>query len=202
MSRTVINPKSGRNLFRAPDNGIDCMLIGRICYLMNAPYIKSSDDNNDDDRPYTWADMPYHATKKQCQEMAGALLSVTDAILKEVFEYSRHCFSEDYTLADFRKFCIFYGRYLKKLKHGYIESGDYEFACVQKLIHQLMPRALLWSVTDTEEKFREWLEKPNSSFPGNFSPKDILWQSREPGMSHLVNIIRDHIENRISGIPH
>lgn len=199
MSRTVINPKSGRNLFRAPDHSIDCALIGKICQSMGAPYEVRSPHAPPEQQ---WPDMLYHATKKQCQEMAGALLSVPDTILEEIFNKNRRCFSEDYTLADFRKFCIFYGRYLKKLKHGYIESGDYEFACVEKLIHQLMPRALLWPVTDTEEKFREWLEKPNSSFPGNFSPKDILWQSRDPGMSHLVNIIRDHIENRISGIPH
>jgi hypothetical protein len=199
MSRTVINPKNGTNLFRAPDNGIDCALIGRICQAMGAPY--ETRGVNPTDPTMEWADMLYHATRKQCQEMSVALLTVPDSILQEIFDSRRHCFAESYTLENFREFCTYYGRYLKRLKHGYIESGDYRHTRVQKTIHKLMPRALLWSVTNTEEKFREWLERPNSDFPGNMAPCDFLWKSNEPGRGHLVDIVRGYIEKRLLGFP-
>lgn len=203
MSRTIVSPKSGRNLFKAPDNGIDCALIGRICCVMDAPYINRSFYTTEDVdiEPLSLALMPYKATKKECQEMAGALLNVPDDKLEKVFHFSKRCFSEDYTLTDFRNFCTFYGRYLKKLKHGYIDCGDYDSLTIEKKLHKLMPRAMLWPATDTEEKFRDWIARPNPDFPGNLSPEDLLWKSVQPGYSHVWDVVVQYIEKRLLGYP-
>ena len=202
MSRTLVNPKTGRLLSSVPDNGSDCILIGRICFHRGAPYHNPAPNVNlKDERPDTWVVMPYVATRLECQQMAQALLDVTDAELLDQYENAKHMFGEGYSVDQFRSWCTRMSSVLKRLKYGYCDCGDERYMNLQRLIHKIMPRALQWIVTDTEEKFRDWLERPNPDFVGNFAPIDLLHKSLEPGLKSCFNIVASHIENRVMGIP-
>ena len=205
MSRSNINPKTGKNLFSIPDNGSDCILIGRICFIKGAPCYNTKHPHEgtySDDRPETWMTLPYHATRPECQKIAQALLDVTDEELQNQLNYGSRLVGPGYTLEQFRQWVTKLSGAFKRLKYGYIEAGDEYFVRIEQMTLKLMPRALLWSVTDTEEKYREWLQKPNQDFAGNFAPIDFLRKSLEPGFKSCYQVVAAHIENRIAGMPH
>lgn len=193
MSRTLVNPKTGKWLSGVPDNSICCTLLGRICYVMNSIYETSSDCCED----FYQATLPYEATAKECRKIARALLNVPDKKLREVYSKSGSLMHNTFTFKHLRMFATRVGKYLRRLKYGYISAGDECYTIQQRYIHKIMPTAKRWKVTSTEEKFRAWLEIPNPEFPGRMAPIDFLDTAVQSTKYKFVLFVHTYIKNKI-----
>ena len=133
-----------------------------------------------------YATMPWDATRQDCQEMAHALENVTPEILAQVQEHTddKHI---EYV-------CKKAAQYLRRLKYGYMTIGDESYCNYIRLVYKKL-HTLGMKVFTEERKFWLWLAKPNDSFPANFSPEDLINFGQ-------IQVIIDHLNNRLLGIPH
>ena len=116
MSRTTINPKTGRLLAGFPGGNLQLNMLGEVLSRKGVPVFKAGYSGSD--RVLT-----YEGNRKYCQAVGKSLLSMTEQEVATHFKHNRLAYASDMTTEDvMRKFHQF-GRYFLRLKYGFIEVG-------------------------------------------------------------------------------